>query len=103
MSIAEAARLTGLPKAVISSRIAAGALRAVRHRGRRRIAVDELAERGLLPEIDPLDFDLEPTPRERELLDRLERQAEEIGHLRMQLSLLQNEAERNRPGRRRRR
>ena len=92
MSIAEAARLTGLSKASIRARLDCGDLRAVRRGGLRRISVDELAERGLLdangsrsPMVDA------PTD---ELLDRLERQAEEIGRLRVELWLAQRRLER---------
>jgi excisionase family DNA binding protein len=75
VSIAEAARLTGLPKDAIRSRVERGELRAVRRAGVRRISVDELAERGLL----------EPTSGD--ILDRLERQAGEIGRLRLELAI----------------
>jgi len=87
VSIAEAARLTGLPKEAIRKRVDRGDLRAIRRAGLRRISVDELAERGLL--------DGSPGEADRgELLDRLERQSEEIGRLRFELAMAQRRAER---------
>jgi excisionase family DNA binding protein len=87
VSISEAARLTGLPKAALRARVERGELRALRRGGLRRISVDELAERGLLDASsgggDAGDDD------RRELLDRLERQAEEIGRLRFELAIAQ--------------
>jgi excisionase family DNA binding protein len=75
VSIAEAARLTGLARSAIVSRVERGELRSIRRAGLRRISVDELAERGLL---EPVSGDL---------LDRLERQAGEIGRLRLELAM----------------
>ena len=91
MSITEAARLTGLSKASIRARLDCGELRAVRRGGLRRIAVDELAERGLLD--THLGSPMVEAPAD-ELLDRLERQAEEIGRLRVELWLAQRRLER---------
>ena len=98
VSIAEAARLTGLTKRSIRHRVESGELRAVRRGGLRRIAVDELAERGLLDvgggaSGDELDGDL---------LARLERQAEEIGRLRLELALAQRRLDRGQSRRARR-
>jgi excisionase family DNA binding protein len=84
VSIAEASRLTGLPKEAIRGRVERGELRAIRRGGLRRISVDELAERGLLDAAGA---------GQAELLDRLERQAEEIGRLRFELSVAERRAE----------
>ena len=90
VSIAEAARLTGLSKAAIRARVDHGELRAIRRGGLLRISVDELAERGLL------DANAhgggEP---DGDLLDRLQSQAEEIGRLRAELRLAQARLERS--------
>jgi hypothetical protein len=86
VSISEASRLTGLPKQAILSRVERGELRAIRRAGLRRISVDELAERGLLE-------GAAGSADQAELLDRLERQAEEIGRLRFQLEIAQRRAE----------
>ena len=86
MSIAEAARLTGLPKAALRNRVERGELRAIRRGGLKRISVDELAERGLLESSAEGGV-------ERDLLDRLERQAEQIGRLRFELAIAQRSAE----------
>ena len=87
MSIAEASRLTGLPKAAIRSRVERGELRAIRRGGLRRISVDELAERGLLEGL------VAGAGADPDLVDRLERQAEEIGRLRFELAIAQRRAE----------
>ena len=77
VTIAEAAKLTGLSKEAIRSRIDRGSLRASKKAGVRRVPLDELAELGLLAggedvgDRSPLTVD--------QLLDRLERQAEQIG------------------------
>ena len=92
VSITEAARLTGLSKAAIRTRLEHGELRAVRRGGRRRISVDELAERGLLE--NPLSHGDVGGDPPAELLDRLEGQAEEIGRLRVELALAQRKLER---------
>ena len=89
VSIAEAARLTGLTKAAIRARVEHGELRAIRRGGLRRISVDELAERGLLEA--NAHGGGEP---DGHLLDRLQSQAEEIGRLRAELRLAQAKLER---------
>ena len=99
VSIAEAARLTGLPKASIRSRVERGELRAIRRAGLRRISVDELAERGLLDAGVAVDQNAGPSD---ELLDRLERQVEEIGRLRIELAIAQRLLHRERTRRARR-
>ena len=88
VSIAEAARLTGLTKASVRARVDRGELRAIRRGGLRRISVDELAERGLL---DANPHGGEP---DAEVLDRLQSQAEEIGRLRAELRLAQAKLDR---------
>ena len=99
VSIAEAARLTGLPKAVIRSRVERGELRAIRRGGLRRISVDELAERGLLDAVQAAEVTGEVM---RELLDRTASQAEEIGRLRFELAIAQRQLDRERRKRSRR-
>ena len=99
VSIAEAARLTGLPKASIRSRVERGELRAIRRAGLRRISVDELAERGLLDAGVAVDQNAGPSA---DLLERLESQAEEIGRLRVGLAIAQRLLHRERTRRARR-
>jgi excisionase family DNA binding protein len=89
VSIAEAARLTGLSKAAIRARVDHGELRAIRRGGLRRISVDELAERGLL-DANPHGGDVP----DGDLLDRLQSQAEEIGRLRVELRMAHAKLER---------
>ena len=98
VSVAEAARLTGLPKQAILTRLERGELRAVRRAGLRRISVDELAERGLLGGGSSGDHHVIT-----ELLDRLERQAGEITRLRVELMLAHRRLETERRRRRVRR
>ncbi len=96
VTIAEAARLTGLSKEAIRARIERGSLRVSKRGGVRRVPLDELAELGLLAggedigENSPLTTD--------QLLDRIERQAEQIGALRAENESLTRdlEAERQR-------
>lgn len=100
VSISEAARLTGLPKDAIRGRVERGELRAIRRGGLRRISVDELAERGLLEGSAGGrgdDAGAEPP----ELLDRLQQQAEEIGHLRFELAIARRLADTERARRER--
>jgi excisionase family DNA binding protein len=91
VTIAEAARLTGLSKEAIRSRIDRGTLRASKRAGVRRVPLDELAELGLLAggedvgDRSPLTVD--------QLLDRLERQAEQIGELRAENESLTRDLE----------
>ena len=99
ITIAEAARLTGLSKDAIRSRIECGTLRVSKRGGVRRVPLDELAELGLLAggedvgEHSPLTTD--------QLLDRLERQAETIGALRAENEALTRDLEAERELRRR--
>jgi excisionase family DNA binding protein len=90
VTIAEAAKLTGLSKEAIRSRIERGSLRVSKRGGVRRVPLDELAELGLLGGEDvgdhmPLTTD--------QLLDRLERQAEQIGALRAENEALTRDLE----------
>jgi excisionase family DNA binding protein len=101
VSIAEASRLTGLPKAVIRSRVERGELRAIRRGGLRRISVDELAERGLLDAAAVVGASSEGESVSTDLLDRLERQSEEIGRLRFELAVVQRRSEAERRARER--
>ena len=59
MSIRDAALATGLTPKALRRRIERGTLRSVMVDGRRRIAMEELLERGLLV---PLDADGRPRP-----------------------------------------
>jgi excisionase family DNA binding protein len=90
VTIAEAARLTGLSKAAIRSRIERGSLRVSKRGGVRRVPLDELAELGLLSGEDV--GDREPLTTDQ-LLDRLERQAEQIGALRAENEALTHDLE----------
>jgi excisionase family DNA binding protein len=90
VTIAEAARLTGLSKAAIRSRIERGSLRVSKRGGVRRVPLDELAELGLLSGEDV--GDREPLTTDQ-LLDRLERQAEQIGALRAENEALTRDLE----------
>jgi excisionase family DNA binding protein len=91
VTIAEAAKLTGLSKSAIRSRIDRGSLRVSKRGGIRRVPLDELAELGLLVggedvgEREPLTMN--------DLLDRLERQAETIGALRAENEALTQDLE----------
>jgi excisionase family DNA binding protein len=91
VTIAEAAKLTGLSKDAIRSRIERGTLRVTKRGGVRRVPLDELAELGMLAggedvgEHSPLTTD--------QLLDRLERQAETIGALRAENEALTRDLE----------
>ncbi len=96
VSIAEAARLTGLTRAGIRARVDRGELRAIRRGGLRRISVDELAECGLL------DANAHGGEPDGELLDRLQAQAEEIGRLRVELRMAHARLEREHRRRERR-
>src|SRR3954453_14858624 len=77
VTIAEAAKLTGLSKEAIRSRIERGSLRGTKRGGVRRVPLDELAELGLLAGGEDVG-DHSPLTTDQ-LLDRLERQAETIG------------------------
>ena len=91
VTIAEAARLTGLSKAAIRSRIERGSLRVSKRGGVRRVPLDELAELGLLAGGEDVG-DREPLTTDQ-LLDRLERQAEQIGALRAENETLMHDLE----------
>ena len=101
VTIAEAARLTGLSKTAIRSRIERGSLRVAKRGGVRRVPLDELAELGLLPGGEDIG-DRTPLTTDQ-LLDRLERQAEQIGALRAENETLTRDLaiERSRRGRHR--
>src|SRR4051812_49481782 len=96
VTIAEAAQLTGLSKDAIRSRIERGSLRVSKRGGVRRVPLDELAELGLLSGEDV--GDREPLTTDQ-LLDRLERQAWQIGELMAENEALKRdlEPERARP------
>ena len=91
VTIAEAARLTGLSKEAIRARIDHGSLRVQKRGGVRRVPLDELAELGLLAGGEDIG---ERTPLTTEqLLDRIERQAETIGALRAENEALTRDLE----------
>jgi hypothetical protein len=81
VTVAEAVDLTGLSRRAIEGRIARGTLPAEKRGGRLFIPLVELYRQGLVP--------LERGSAEgfviADLLERLERQAEEIGRLRAEL------------------
>lgn len=98
VTIAEAASLTGLSKAAIRSRIERGSLRVTKRGGVRRVPLDELAELGLLAGGEDVG-DHTPLTTDQ-LLDRLERQAEQIGALRAENEALTQDLEIERRARR---
>jgi excisionase family DNA binding protein len=98
-TISEAAELTGLSVKAIRNRVDRGQLRAVKRDGIRRIPRSELRRAGLVPDAGEPQGELPPTAGAAEgpsgedspeartsvvgtLLERLERQASEIGELR---------------------
>src|SRR3954471_7806205 len=91
VTIAEAAKLTGLSKDAIRSRIERGSLRVSKRGGVRRVPLDELAELGLLAGGEDVG-DRSPLTTDQ-LLDRLERQAETIGALRAENEALTRDLE----------
>src|SRR4051794_2490341 len=91
VTIAEAAKLTGLSKDAIRSRIERGSLRVTKRGGVRRVPLDELAELGLLAGGEDVG-DRSPLTTDQ-LLDRLERQAETIGALRAENEVLTRDLE----------
>src|SRR3954470_17039006 len=91
VTIAEAAKLTGLSKEAIRSRIERGSLRVTKRSGVRRVPLDELAELGLLQGGEDVG-DHSPLTTDQ-LLDRLERQAETIGALRSENEALSRDLE----------
>lgn len=98
VTIAEAASLTGLSKEAIRSRIERGSLRVTKRGGVRRVPLDELAELGLLAGGEDVG-DHSPLTTDQ-LLDRLERQAEQIGALRAENEALTRDLEIERAHRR---
>jgi excisionase family DNA binding protein len=91
VTIAEAASLTGLSKDAIRARIERGSLRVTKRGGVRRVPLDELAELGLLAGGEDIG-DHTPLTTDQ-LLDRLERQAEQIGALRAENEALTRDLE----------
>src|SRR3954451_18686293 len=91
VTIAEAAKLPGVSKAAIRSRIERGSLRVTKRGGVRRVPLDELAELGLLAGGEDVG-DRSPLTTDQ-LLDRLERQAETIGALRAENETLTRDLE----------
>src|SRR4051812_50071156 len=91
VTIAEAARLTGLSKDALRARIERGSLRASKRGGVRRVPLDELAELGLLAGGGDVG-DREPLTTDQ-LLDRLGRQGGTIGALRAEEEALTRDLE----------
>ena len=91
VTIAEAASLTGLSKDAIRARIERGSLRVTKRGGVRRVPLDELAELGLLAGGEDIGGHTPLTTDQ--LLDRLERQAEQIGALRAENEALTRDLE----------
>jgi excisionase family DNA binding protein len=91
VTISEAAKLTGLSKAAIRARIERGSLRVTKRSGVRRVPLDELAELGLLQGGEDIG-DHSPLTTDQ-LLDRLKRQAEQIGALRAENEALTRDLE----------
>src|SRR3954469_6943559 len=91
VTIAEAAKLTGLSRAAIRSRIERGSLRVSKRGGVRRVPLDELAELGLLAGGegvgDPAPPPTAPPPA------RLPAQGEQIGALRAENETLTRDLE----------
>ena len=91
-TISEAAALSGLSQKAIRNRVDRGQLRAVKRAGVRRIPRSELRRADLLrgsqeadgqpPEPDVAELRIANEPLVGQLLDRLERQAEQIGEYR---------------------
>jgi excisionase family DNA binding protein len=100
VTIAEAAKLTGLSKEAIRARIDRGTLRVSKRGGVRRVPLDELAELGMLAGGEDVG-DHSPLTTDQ-LLDRLERQAETIGALRAENEALTRDLEFERDRARRR-
>ncbi len=82
VSISEAAELTGLSAKALRGRVDRGSLASVKRGGRRLIHLSDLQRHGLV----------RSAVTERELLDRLERQAETIGELRARLAAAERHA-----------
>ena len=87
-TISEAAELTGLTEKSVRNRVDRGQLRVVKREGLRRIPRSELKRAGLIREEDPAEGQRAEGGGTKEaavvgeLLDRLERQANQLGELR---------------------
>lgn len=94
VTIAQAAELTGISATALRRRVERGTLASVSRGGRRLILVAALRSAGLL-DTDAEIPGAEPTPALTvdDVLDRLERQAEEIGQLRATVERLTEELE----------
>lgn len=101
VTIEEATVLTGATKTALRARVARGTLRTVLRQGLRYIAVSDLESKGLLQPGEDVGAPATPLTTD-DLLDRLERQAEELGRLRERNAQLERElaAERVLKGRR---
>jgi excisionase family DNA binding protein len=117
LTLAEAADATGLTRKALQRRVDRGSLRSVLIGGLRRVPVSELYRAGLLTETGAVEGDERSPSSEAaaspagrrpaldvgELLDRLERQARELGEMRAltrQAESLQAQAEGERAARR---
>lgn len=94
LSIADAAQLTGLSKTALRRRVERGTIASVRRDGRVRVLAEGLRRAGLI-DTDAEIPDAEPAAplTVDDALDRLERQAEEIGRLRAELEQARRELE----------
>jgi len=87
-TISEAAELTGLTDKSVRNRVDRGQLRVVKRDGLRRIPRSELKRAGLIRAEAESSKGVKPAPEPRgpalvgQLLDRLERQASQLGELR---------------------
>jgi excisionase family DNA binding protein len=81
LSVEGVAQLTGLSVSAIRGRIERGSIPARRHGGKVRVPLADLYRAGLVGARGSLEV--------ADLLDRLERQAEEIGRLRERLGQLE--------------
>lgn len=92
ITIAQAADLTGLTKTALRGRVERGTLRSVTRGNRRRVFVADLRKAGLIDTDAEIPGADDPPPLTVEdVLDRLERQAEEIGQLRAERDRLASE------------
>lgn len=96
VDIAGAARATGLSVKAIRGRVERGSLPAEVIDGRRRIPVRALLDAGLLLRDAASAKSRSQPEAQPHLLDRLERQAEEIGRLRGEVERLEAEVARSR-------
>jgi excisionase family DNA binding protein len=93
VTIAQAAELAGVTKATIRSRIARGTLKAVKRGELRRVSLAELQRAGLIENPAAVDIGEASPVTTDELLDRLQRQARELGEANAKIERLTRELE----------